>query len=116
MTVDSFIALLSSLNQSARLKTIAFCHNPSVEVCDEFVPEYETSCCITKKDVTIYIRKTGARSEVRGDDLYGLRRRVTDLEFALAPVKELVVDDCTSDLSMQMAIHEAKRRMESAGL
>ncbi|MCQ2300730.1 MAG: hypothetical protein MJZ81_11465 [Bacteroidales bacterium] len=57
MTVNEMMKLLDSLSESAKEKPIVFCHNPSKDVCDEYVPEYDTSCCITKKDITIYIKK-----------------------------------------------------------
>ena len=57
MTANDMIKLLDSLSESAKNKQIMFCHNPSKDVCDDYVPEYDTSCFITKKDITIYIKK-----------------------------------------------------------
>ena len=57
MTANQMIKLLDSLSESAKNKQIVFCHNPSKDVCDDYVPEYDTSCCITKKDIMIYIKK-----------------------------------------------------------
>lgn len=51
------IQLLDSLSESAKNKKIVFCHNPSKDVCDDYVPEYDNSCGITKNDITIYIKK-----------------------------------------------------------
>ena len=51
------IKLLDSLSESAKNKQIVFCHNPSMDVCDDYVPEYDTSCSITKKNITIYVKK-----------------------------------------------------------
>ena len=57
MTVNELIKLLDSLNETDKEKQIVFCHNPSKDICDDYVPESDTSCCITKKDITIYIKK-----------------------------------------------------------
>lgn len=57
MTVNDMLKLLDSLSESDKEKQIAFCHNPSKDVCDDYVPDYDTSCCITKNDITIYIRR-----------------------------------------------------------
>lgn len=58
MTVNDMIKLLNSLNESAKEKPIVFCHNPSNDICDDYIPEFDTSCAINKKRITIYIKKT----------------------------------------------------------
>lgn len=57
MTANEMLKLLDSLSESAKRKRIVFCHNPSKDVCDDYVPEFDNSCAITKKDVTIYVKK-----------------------------------------------------------
>lgn len=57
MTANEMLKLLDSLSESAKEKQIVFCHNPSKDTCDDYVPESDTSCAITKKDITIYIKK-----------------------------------------------------------
>lgn len=51
------IKLLDSLSEPVKENQIVFCHNPSKDICDDYVPESDTSCCITKKDITFYIKK-----------------------------------------------------------
>ena len=43
MTVNDMIKLLNSLNESAKEKPIVFCHNPSNDICDDYIPEFDTS-------------------------------------------------------------------------
>ena len=57
MTVNDMIKLLNSLNESAKEKPIVFCHNPSNDICDDYILEFDTSCTINKKLITIYIKK-----------------------------------------------------------
>lgn len=57
MTANEMLKLLESLPEFIKDHQIVFCHNPSKDVCDDYIPEFGNSCEITGNDVTIYIKK-----------------------------------------------------------